>query len=476
MNIFWFRRDLRLENNIGLFHSLSDGETLPIFIFDKKILNGLPKNDRRVNFIHDTISHIKKELNKIGSDILVFFDTPENVFLSLSSQFDVKKVYINHDYEPSAIERDESIKELLSTLDVELLSFKDQAIFEKKEVVTAVGNPYTVFTPYKNAWIKQLTPLDFKFYDCSTMNKNFLKLKVSSIPTLQEMGFIENRINTPVVQHDYFSVLKEFKNFIAKKGENYEKNRNYPNVDGTSLFSLYNRFGTVSIRDLVTEVMNKINDMGIPDIQKNGYRTFLNECIWRDFYFQILFNFQEIVDLPFKKDYRETVWPNDINFINAWKSGRTGYPIVDAGMRQLNETGYMHNRVRMIVASFLTKHLLCDYRIGEAYFAENLNDFDLSANNGGWQWSASTGCDAQPYFRIFNPYTQSKDYDVNGNYIKKWVHELKYCPEKYIHEPHLYINELLEIGVDIKKHYVLPIVDHKKAREEALAFYAKQKA
>ncbi len=426
INIFWFRRDLRLTDNAGLFYALKSGNPIfPIFIFDKNILDNLEdKVDKRVSFIHSTLCNLQQELQKLQSSITVFYGTPDEVFKKLIDQFNIEQVFTNHDYEPYAKERDNEISLILQSKNVSFHSYKDQVIFEKDEVVKDDGKPYTIFTPYSKKWKAALKDFHLLSYRCNKYYSNFYQQENISIPTLESMGFTKNEVVFPsiIIQQE-----------IIKK---YGSERNFPsNVEGTTRLGLHLRFGTISIRELAT-------------IAKNLDETFLNELIWRDFYQMILWHFPHVgKGKSFKPDYENIAWRNNEDEFNQWCKGTTGYPIVDAGMRELNETGFMHNRVRMIVASFLTKHLLIDWRWGEAYFAQKLLDFDLASNNGGWQWAAGSGCDAAPYFRVFNPYLQTLKFDKSLAYIKKWVPE---------------INEFT---------YPKPIIEHEFARKRALEIY-----
>jgi deoxyribodipyrimidine photo-lyase len=420
VSIFWFRRDLRLEDNVGLFHALkSKYSVIPLFIFDDSILDSLPRNDARVGFIHDSLFNINTKLQEIGSSLLVKKGITIDVWHSLLQEYDVKEVFFNKDYEPYAIQRDKAICELLETNKTIAYSFKDQVIFEEKEITKADGLPYTVYTPFKNKWLekyKLVAPV--QEYDTEAYFSNFHKNSFP-FPTLEQIGFEESPIK--VKPHN----LK----FIA----NYQDIRDYPALDKTSYLSPHLRFGTVSIRKLVNWAFHK-NDV------------FLSELIWREFFMQILFSFPKVVTQNFKSAYDGIQWRNNEEDFKRWCSGTTGYPMVDAGMRQLNETGYMHNRVRMVVASFLIKHLMIQWQWGEAYFAEKLLDYDMSANVGNWQWAAGTGCDAAPYFRVFNPEIQQKKFDEKGIYIRNWIKEF-------------------DLG------YGKPMVDHAMARDRAIATY-----
>jgi len=427
ISVFWFRRDLRLHDNVGLFHALqAENPVLPIFIFDKEILENLPKDDARVTFIHKTLQQLQHTLkDKANSSIALFHGNPLDVFEKLVKDYDIQTVYTNHDYEPYATKRDLRISDFLKNQNIDFQTFKDQVIFEKDEVVKDDGDPYVVYTPYKNKW-KSLfnAKKDMQPYDCSSKLKNFFNENDLPNLSLSDLGFETSKISIP----DY--------NVSAEVIQNYEKTRNFPaKENGTSHLGPHLRFGTVSVREIVKKAI----------LEKN--ETFWNELIWREFFMQILWHFPHTTSASFRPKYDRINWRNNETEFEHWKNGTTGYALVDAGMRELNTTGYMHNRVRMLVASFLCKHLLIDWRWGEAYFAEKLLDFDLSANVGNWQWAAGSGVDAAPYFRIFNPMTQIEKFDKQKEYINKWVPDLQ---------------ELT---------YPDKIVDHKLARERCLKVY-----
>ncbi|MBL3657459.1 cryptochrome/photolyase family protein [Fulvivirga sediminis] len=422
INIFWFRRDLRVDDNIGLYHAMEqDLPVLLLFIFDKNILNELPKNDARVTFIHRQLQALNEDLKSKGSSILTLYDSPENAWESLIKDHNIHSVYTNHDYEPYAKDRDTGIEKLLSDNDILFKTYKDQVILEKAEVVKDDGEPYVVFTPYSKKWKQKASKKHFESVPSALYFSNFFTHNSKLIP-LNEMGFEESDLAIPSDQVSE-SILN-----------NYEERRDYPGVNGTSRLGVHLRFGTISIRKVATKA-------------KQHSETFLNELIWREFYQMILWHFPRVVEENFKTKYNAVKWSKSEENFKKWCEGKTGYPMVDAGMRELNATGYMHNRVRMVTASFLTKHLLIDWRWGEAYFAEKLLDYELASNNGGWQWAAGTGTDAQPYFRIFNPESQLKKFDPDLKYVKKWVPE--YGTDKYPD----------------------PIVDHKEARERTLNEY-----
>ena len=421
ISIFWFRRDIRLNDNCGLYHALNgEHAVLPIFIFDKNILNDLEdKQDARVSFIHKELEEINKQLHSKGTTLTTFYTTPKQAFKELISDYDVQAVYTNRDYEPYAKERDEEIKDLLSEK-VSFNTHKDQVIFEKDEVTKDDGKPYLVYTPYSKRWLSKATDKDFESYSSALRFDNWYQKKNENIISLSEMGFEKSKIEIPT------------KNLTEHTLDIYAEERDYPAKDSTSRLGLHLRFGTVSVREIARQARDHKDN------------TYLKELIWREFFMCILDHFPEVIENNFNSKYDTLKWRNNKEDFEKWKEGKTGYPLVDAGMRELNETGFMHNRVRMLVASFLTKHLLIDWKWGEAYFAEKLLDYELSSNNGNWQWAAGTGVDAQPYFRIFNPTTHIDKFDKNKNYIKKWIKE--YGTSEYPEE----------------------MVEHKEARERAL--------
>ena len=423
ISVFWFRRDLRVEDNAGLYHALkSDNPVLPLFIFDKEILDKLEdKDDARVTFIYKSIEALNKECHKHHSSLLVIYGDAESAWRKLIKEYTIAAVYTNHDYEPAyANDRDSNIKELLAGHNISFKTYKDQVIFEKDEVVKDDGKPYTDYTHYKNKWHQKLKPFYLKAYPSEKYLKNLYGFKAPAIPTLKEMGFIKSEIDYPE---------KEYDNVIA----DYAKNRDFPAIRGTSHVGVHLRFGTISIRQCAR------------DANKAHEKTWLNELIWREFYMMILYHFPQTMDHAFRPEYDRIHWINNEEQFEAWCKGQTGFPLVDAGMRELNATGYMHNRVRMVVASFLSKDLLIDWRWGERYFARKLLDYEMASNVGGWQWAAGSGTDAAPYFRIFNPDAQLKKFDPKLEYIKKWVPEY----------------------ADFSK-YPKPIIDHAFARDRCL--------
>jgi deoxyribodipyrimidine photo-lyase len=425
--VFWYRRDLRLYDNAGLYYALKSGlKVLTIFIFDTEILDKLEdKTDARVTFIHQQIEFLNRELKKIGSSIFVFNSSPIEAFKQIVSNYNIAEVYTNHDYEPYAIARDSEIKTYLNAKGSAFYTYKDQCIFEKNEVLSNSQTPYTVFTPYSRKWKEKVNDFYLKAYPTEQYFDSFLQIETKNIPTLEDIGFVKTDINFP---------KSTTSDELIK---NYYEKRNFPGIEGTSHLGVHLRFGTISIRDCARKAQ-KLSEI------------WLNELIWRDFYINILHHFPHIGEgKAFRKEYDRIEWLNNPEQFEKWCNGQTGYSIVDAGMRELNTTGFMHNRVRMIVASFLTKHLLIDWRWGEAYFAKKLLDFDFSANNGGWQWASGSGCDAAPYFRVFNPRLQTEKFDKDLKYIKKWVPELN--------------------SFD----YPQPIVDHDFARKRVLEVYKK---
>ena len=422
--IHWFRRDLRIKDNTALYHALSQNNNVQcIFIFDENIIDELPKNDHRISFIYDSLSKLNNELNKYGSRLKIYKGKPIDIFKKIITKYDIDYIYFNKDYEPYAISRDNQIKELLNNK-IGFKTFKDHVVFEETEITKDDGKPYTIYTPYSKKWLKKFHETEMKEYNVNPFLKNLKKNKFLNIKSRENLDLVKSNL----IVYDY--------NTSNEIIINYKNTRNFPSLNGTSKIGPFLRFGLISIRSLA----NKSSKSDI---------TYLKELIWRDFFTQILFNFPNVIDKSFKTKYDNIVWENNENFLEKWKNGKTGYPIVDAGMRELNNTGFMHNRVRMITASFLCKHLLVDWRFGEAYFAKKLFDYELSSNNGNWQWAAGSGCDAAPYFRVFNPYTQQEKFDRDFSYVKKWVPEYN------------------------SKEYMKPLVIHKDARLKAIEHYKK---
>ena len=422
-SIFWFRRDLRLEDNHGLFEVLKNYKNvLPIFIFDPEILNKLPKDDARVNFIYEQLKDLNDSLDT-NQKINTYYDRPEQVFNQLVSKFPIEAVYTNHDYEPYAIVRDKAVSDLLNLKSIAYKSFKDQVVFERNEVTKDDGLPYKVYTPYSKKWLSAFNEKCIDAYPSENLLNHLSKMDFNRWVPLETMGFSSSKLKIAPFKMDTQLIHL------------YEEKRNTPSVAGTSRLGPHLRFGTVSIRKVVKKAL------------KSSNITFLKELIWREFFMQILWHFPHTVTKSFKPQYEAIQWRNNKEEFEKWCQGETGYPLVDAGMRELNQTGFMHNRVRMLVGSFLCKHLLIDWRWGEAYFAQKLHDFELSSNVSNWQWVAGCGVDAAPYFRIFNPTTQITKFDKDHHYIKKWVPEYQ------------------------EFNYAKPIVDHKFARERCLETY-----
>ncbi|MAE84884.1 MAG: deoxyribodipyrimidine photolyase [Flammeovirgaceae bacterium] len=424
VSIFWHRRDLRYQDNVGLYYALdSEQSVLPIFIFDSNILDNLEdKKDARVSFIYDQLKEIDQVYRNNGSGLRIYHGDPLEIYKEIVSTYDVAAVYTNRDYEPYAKHRDQKVEQYLQSKGVKFYSFKDQVIFEEGEILTDQGQPYKVYTPYKNKWLEKFKKLDMDNYNSDKKLQALWKGSVEPMMSLKSLGFEPSDIEIPSTDVSDQTL------------EDYGEKRDIPSVNGTSRLGVHLRFGTISIREQVRRGDAKSD-------------VWLSELIWREFYMMILAHYPDVVDKAFKSQYDQIPWMNNEEHFQKWCEGMTGYPIVDAGMRELNTTGYMHNRVRMVVASFLTKHLLIDWRWGERYFAQKLLDFELASNNGGWQWAAGTGTDAQPYFRVFNPYSQQEKFDKDFKYIKKWVPEFGTAK------------------------YPDPIVPHKEARQRAIDTY-----
>ena len=424
--LFWHRRDLRIHDNAGLYKALEQSsQVIPVFIFDRTILDLLPKNDQRVLFIHQELNKMKQAYRSLGSDIVVLYGDSKVEIPNLARKYNANAVYTNRDYEPNAIARDQHIFEALQAAQISFIGAKDHVIFEKNEVTKDDGLPYSIYSPYARKWKAKLSAEHLKAFPTEKHTERLFQFETEALITLQKMGFEQHQFQSFPQNTTPSAIIQK-----------YHEQRDLPAILGTSRLSLHLRFGTISIRALAKEAL-ALNE------------KYLNELIWRDFYQMILFHFPHTVSNAFKAPYDRIVWENDEMQFNAWCEGKTGYPMVDAGMRELNETGFMHNRVRMVVASFLTKHLLIDWRWGERYFAEKLLDFELASNVGGWQWAAGCGCDAAPYFRVFNPEAQQKKFDPKFEYIQKWIPEF---------------------GTPT---YPKPIVDHRMARERVLDRFKK---
>ena len=471
-SLVWFRRDLRDYDHAALYHALRySKQVFCVFVFDTAILDLLEdKADRRVEFIWESVRELKSALIAKGGDLFVLHGAAQDEILKLANLLLVEAVFTNHDYEPSAIRRDQHVADKLFALNIAFHHYKDHVIFEKDEVLNLAGKPYSVFTPYKNMWLKSINDFFIKPYPVDSYVKNLANLTTSTLSnlkllSLESLGFMRTNLSDMLLPTGMQGGLALFEDFKARMSR-YKDARDFPGVKGVSYLSVHLRFGTVSIRHLVREALQASN---------NGAQTWLSELIWREFYMQILHHNPSIaVGMAYKTEYESLKFPNDKKLFQAWREGRTGYPLIDAAMRQLNTTGFMHNRLRMLAASFLVKDLLIDWRWGERYFAEKLIDFDLSANNGGWQWAASTGCDAQPWFRIFNPISQSERFDAQGKFIRKYVPELAECNEKEIHAPWLISTlRLQELNIHLGTDYPLPVVDHATQRLLTLIFYKK---
>lgn len=463
--LVWFRRDLRDYDHHALYQALkSSTQVYCAFIFDTEILDDLSdRTDRRVEFIWESVRELKQAFQQHGSDLIVLHGPATSEIPQLAKLLDIDTVFANRDYEPNAKNRDAIVASKLADIGIQFRDFKDQVIFEKGEVLTQAGNPFSVFTPYKNASLKKINDFYLQPYPVAQHIKNLAKTSASDLPPLESMGFARTNLGNLKLPTGMSGAEQLFDDFIDRI-QHYKSARDFPAAKGPSYLSVHLRFGTISIRHLARTAWQ---------IGGVGAETWLNELIWRDFYFQILHHHPRVADgRTFKEEFDTLSFPNDHKLFKCWCEGRTGYPLIDAAMRQINQTGYMHNRLRMVTASFLVKDLLVDWRWGERYFSDKLIDFDLSANNGGWQWAASTGCDAQPWFRIFNPITQSEKFDAEGKFIRKYVPELASCNNKEIHAPwQISPSRQKELGLVIGADYPEPVVDHATQRTLALALY-----
>ncbi len=464
-SIVWLRRDIRLHDHVALHFALKSSKNVYcLFIFDTAILNELTdKEDRRIEFIWESLHELKGKLNKLGSDIIIRHGGPKDLIPNLIKKYNCEALFFNKDYEKYAIDRDDYLSKSLQNKNVNVHLFKDSVLYEKREILSQSESPYTVFSPFKNNHLKRLESDGIPEYECETKKANFASFSDKDILSIESMGFKRTNLKVLNIPTGTMGGKKLLNDFVSRM-DHYKLMRDYPGKKGVSYLSVHNRFGTLSIREQASIAFKKNTE---------GAKVWLNELIWRDFYFQILANFPYVCEgKSFKPQYDKLKFENNQKFFDAWKVGKTGFPIIDAAMCQLNQTGFMHNRLRMIVASFLVKDLLIDWRWGEAYFAEKLIDYDLSANNGGWQWAASTGCDAQPWFRIFNPILQSQKFDPEGSFIKKYLPELQPLSKKEIHHPLSFYeknpeNFQIKLGTD----YPYPIVDHTEQRKKALKIY-----
>jgi deoxyribodipyrimidine photo-lyase len=477
-SLVWFRRDLRVTDHAALASALMESRVVfCAFIFDKAILDALPRYDRRVEFIHSSVVELAAELRKLGGALIVRHAVAADEIPRMAAELAVDAVFANRDYEPQAIARDALVAKRLRADGRVLAGFKDQVIFEKDEILTAAGGTYSVFTSYKNAWLKQLelscnasaaSPL--QCHGTESYTGRLAPGASETLPSLAVLGFNKTNLDDLRIEPGMRGAQALFDDFMTRI-DDYDHARDYPAVKGPSYLSVHLRFGTISVRQLARIAYDLVRGAG-----SRGAAVWLSELIWRDFYFMILHAHPHVAERAFKPAFDNIRWesgPAAQALFAAWCEGRTGYPLVDAAMAQLNQTGYMHNRLRMVTACFLIKDLGIDWRWGERYFAEKLNDFDLAANNGGWQWAASSGCDAQPYFRIFNPLTQSEKFDPQGTFIRRYMPQLSGLSDKAVHAPWLAgVGELERAGIEIGKDYPLPIVQHDEARKRTLARYS----
>jgi deoxyribodipyrimidine photo-lyase len=462
--LVWFRRDLRSDDHAALHHALEDARAVQcVFVFDTEILDALEEHaDRRVEFIWECIVELRTALERLGGGLHVLHGRARELVPRLAMELRVQAVYANRDYEPQAIARDANVQRTLLDADIAFQTFKDQAIFEHDEVLSREGRPFSVFTSYKNAWLARLETHPIRELDIAAHAAHLARANDGPMPGLEAMGFARTNLRSLQLPAGMSGARRLFDDFRGRMAH-YHERRDYPAVRGPSYLSVHLRFGTISVRRLVRAALKAAG---------KGAATWLSELIWRDFYFTILFHHPHVVAHAFRPELDAIAFPGDEHAFRAWCEGRTGFPLVDAAMRQINQSGYMHNRLRMVTASFLVKDLHVDWRKGERYFAGKLNDYDLSANNGGWQWAASTGCDAQPYFRIFNPVTQSERFDPDGRFIRLYLPELAKVPRRHIHAPwRMTVEEQTAASVRIGRDYPAPIVDHAQAREVTLQLY-----
>jgi deoxyribodipyrimidine photo-lyase len=464
-SLCWFRRDLRLHDHAALYHALKSSVAVHcVFVFDTDILDKLTdRQDRRVEFIWHSLRELKEHLEQHGSTLRVLHGSAEELIPRIARELDVQAVFCNHDYEPDAVVRDAKVESALARHDIAFHHYKDQVIFEQSEILTGAGKPFSVFTPYKNAWLKKLDDFYLRAYPVEHYLSGLARCAPAQMPSLAALGFEPTDLTDLALPAGASGAEKLFADFTERMAQ-YREARDFPAVKGVSYLSTHLRFGTISIRRLAAHAHYTGGA---------GAETWLSELIWREFYQMLLRHHPHLAQgRTFKPQFDAIPFPNDKAKFAAWCAARTGYPLIDAAMRQLNQTGYMHNRLRMVVASFLVKDLHIDWRWGERYFAQHLLDFDLAANNGGWQWAASTGCDAQPWFRIFNPVTQSERFDAQGKFIRRYVPELATCADKWIHAPWLMpVSEQQRCGVVIGRDYPAPVVDHAVARIKTLALF-----
>ncbi len=463
-SLCWFRRDLRLDDHAALYHALKASNAVHcVFVFDTDILDKLANRaDRRVEFIWHSVQELRAALQQAGSDLHVLHGSARRLIPRLAQQLGAQAVYCNHDEEPDSLVRDARVAAQLSAQGIGFHDHKDHVIFERDEVLTGSGTPYHVFTPYKNAWLKKLDDFYLRPYPTEKYFSRLAAFQAAALPELDALGFLATNLGQLAIPCGMSGATRLFNDFTQRMAH-YHETRDFPALTGVSYLSTHLRFGTISIRALARHAHHSAGQ---------GARVWLSELIWRDFYHTLLHHYPRVTGHAFKTQFERLPFTNDPDRFEAWKNGLTGYPLVDAGMRQLNQTGYMHNRLRMVTASFLVKDLHIDWRWGERYFAEHLNDFDLAANNGGWQWAASTGCDAQPWFRIFNPVTQSERFDASGKFIRRYLPELSDCPDPYLHAPWtLPLAEQRARNFLIGRDYPAPLVDHALARDTTLAMF-----
>ena len=480
IGLMWFRRDLRVDDNAALYHALkSCDKVFCLFVFDRGILDALPRADRRVEFLRESLVDLDGALGEaaqqhgvVGAGLIARHGNADACVAGIVGELSINAVFLNHDDEPQSLVRDAAIQASMQSCGVAFHSYKDHLIFERAEVLTLAGKPYSVFTPYKNAWLKKIDAYYLKAYPTEKYAGALAPRPPGTreaVLELAALGFEKTNLATLKIPTGARGGQQLFVDF-QKRIDQYDETRNFPAVKGPSYLGIHLRFGTVSIRRMAAVALKAQSNGSV------GASTWLSELIWRDFYGQILSNFPHVADRAFKPEYEAIAWETGAKaeaLFKAWCDGQTGYPLVDAAMAQINRTGYMHNRLRMVTASFLVKDLGIDWRRGEAYFAEHLNDFDLASNNGGWQWAASTGCDAQPYFRIFNPVSQSEKFDADGDFIRKYLPVLESLPTRDLHSPWLAKPmDLLTAGVALGENYPLPIVQHDKARATTLQRYA----
>lgn len=473
--LFWFRRDLRLADNTALLRSLAQAQAVqPVFVFDTTILAGLPRQDRRVDFIHRSLTALHDTLHACGGGLRVVHGDPVREIPALARALGADAVYCNEDYEPAAVARDGAVEQALQALGVRFERSKDAVVFARDEVLTQQRKPYTVFTPYRKAWftrlqaepLADLAPLSREPLDA--LRKKLVAPQATGVPSLAALGFAQTDLDAQGVVAGPAGAEAALRRFLSEAIGDYPTDRDIPGTQGTSRLSLHNRFGTVSIRRLVAEA--QAHAQAHPQ-HADACATWISEIAWRDFFFQILHHYPHVAEGPFKPVYSHLAWENDDALFAAWCEGRTGYPIVDAAMRQLVETGFMHNRLRMVTASFLTKDLLIDWRWGEAFFARHLLDYELACNNGNWQWAASTGCDPQPYFRVFNPARQSERFDPDARFIHAHLPALRAVPADYLHEPARHAGKWARHGVVLGQDYPEPVVVHAERARRAVRLY-----